>query len=296
MHFLREKTGRWSPEKIIAFVGVILPALWLAGRFLLGDLGQQQAPALTNLGARPVNEAILFTGRWGVRFILAALAITPARRLFNLPRLIQARRTLGVAGACYIFAHFTLYVADQKFNLVTVASEIALRFYLTIGFVGLIGLIALAATSTDAMIRRLGDNWGRLHRVAYVVGVIAVVHFALQKKLEIYEPVLMTGFLFWLLAYRLVQRYRRDVSFAWLLALAVASAAFTALYEALWYGVLTGVSAMRILSANFVFIDIAFLRPAFWVLAVTLAIALASALTQWLRPRESARVRLKPAE
>lgn len=296
MPFLREKSGRWSPEKIIAFVVVIAPALWLAGRFLMGDLGQQKPATITSLGARPVNEAILFIGRWAVRFILAALAITPARRLFNLPKLIQARRTLGVAGALYICVHFTLYVTDQKFNLITVASEIALRFYLTIGFIGLICLIALAVTSTDAMIRRLGRNWGRLHRLAYVIGVIAVVHFALQKKLEIYEPVLMTGFLVWLLAFRAVQRYASEVTFPWLLFLALFSAGFTALYEAAWFGVLTGVSFTRVLSANFIFIDIAFLRPSFWVLVVTLAIALASLAAKRLRPREPARVRLKPAE
>ena len=285
MPFLREKSGRWSPEKIVAFVGVCLPALWLAYRTGAGDLG-----------ARPVIELIHRVGDWAVRILLVTLAITPARRLFNLPKLIQARRTLGVAAAFYIFAHFTLYNIDQKFDFLTVASEIALRFYLTIGFVGLIGLIALAATSTDAMIRRLGGRWGTLHRCAYVIGVIAVVHFALQKKLEIYEPVLMTGFLFWLLAFRVVQRYAREVTFPWLLVLAVSSALFAALYEALWYGALTGVSFVRVLSANFMFIDISFLRPSFWVLVTTLAIALASALWKWLRPREPVRVQLKPAE
>jgi sulfoxide reductase heme-binding subunit YedZ len=146
------------------------------------------------------------------------------------------------------------------------------------------------------MIRRLGHNWGRLHRLAYVVGVIAVVHFALQKKLEIYEPVLMTGFLVWLLGYRVVQRYWREVTFPWLLFLALFSASFTALYEAGWFGVLTGVNFTRVLSANFVFIDVSFLRPSFWVLAVTLAIALAGLIAKRLRPREPARVRLKPAE
>jgi sulfoxide reductase heme-binding subunit YedZ len=284
MPFLREKSGRWSPEKIIAFVGVCLPALWLAYRTGAGDLG-----------ARPVIELIHRCGDWAVRILLVTLAITPARRLFHLPKLIQARRTLGVAAAFYIFAHFTLYVIDQKFDLRTVASEIVLRFYLTIGFLGLIGLIALAVTSTDAMIRRLGHNWGRLHRLAYAIGVIAVVHFALQKKLEIYEPVLMTGFLVWLLGFRLVQRYTHDVTFPWLLALAAFSAIFTALYETAWYGVLTGVHPLRILPAN-IFIDVSLLRPSFWVLVVTLAIALVGGIWRWLRPREPARVRLNPAE
>ncbi len=285
MPFLREKSGRWSPEKIIAFVGVCLPALWLAYRTGAGDLG-----------ARPVTELIHRSGDWAVRILLVTLAITPARRLFHLPKLVNARRTLGVAAAFYIFSHFTLYVIDQKFDLRTVASEIVLRFYLTIGFVGLIGLIALAVTSTDAMIRRLGHNWGKLHRLAYAIGVIAVVHFALQKKLDIYEPLLMTGFLFWLLAFRAVQRYAREVTFPWLLALAAFATLFTALYEALWYGVLTGVDARRILAINLNVSDFSMLRPAVWVLIVTLAVALAGGMWRWLKPRESARVRLNPAE
>lgn len=285
MPFLREKSGRWSPEKIIAFVGVCLPALWLAYRTGAGDLG-----------ARPVTELIHRAGDWAVRILLVTLAITPARRLFHLPKLIQARRTLGVAACLYIVTHFSLYVIDQKFDLRTVASEIVLRFYLTIGFVGLISLIALAVTSTDAMIRRLKHNWGRLHRLAYAIGIIAVVHFALQKKLDIYEPLLMTGFLFWLLAFRLVQRYAREVTFPWLLALAAFAALFTALYEAVWYGVLTGVDARRILAVNLDVSDFSMLRPAVWVLVVTLAIALAGGTWRWLRPREPARVRLNPAE
>ncbi len=285
MPFLREKSGRWSPEKIIAFVGVCLPALWIAYRTGAGDLG-----------ARPVTELIHRNGDWAVRILLVTLAITPARRLFHLPKLIHMRRTLGVAAAFYIFAHFTLYVIDQKFDLRTVASEIVLRFYLTIGFLGLVSLIALAVTSTDAMIRRLGHNWGKLHRLAYVIGVIAVLHFALQKKLEIYEPVLMTGFLVWLLAFRAVQRYAREVTFPWLLALAAFAALFTALYEAVWYGVLTGVDARRILAINLDVSDFSMLRPAVWVLAVTLAIALAGGMWRWLRPREPARMRLNPAE
>lgn len=285
MPFLREKSGRWSPEKIIAFIGVCLPALWLAYRTGTGDLG-----------ARPVTELIHRVGDWAVRILLVTLAITPARRLFHLPKLVNARRTLGVAACLYIITHFSLYVIDQKFDLRTVASEIVLRFYLTIGFVGLIGLIALGITSTDGMIRRLGHNWGRLHRLAYVIGVIAVVHFALQKKLDIYEPLLMTGFLFWLLGFRLVQRYAREVTFPWLLALAVLTTLFTAVYEAIWYRFLTGVDASRILGANLALSDPSFWRPAVWALIVTLAVALAGGLARWLRPREPARVRLNPAE
>src|SRR5262249_34107683 len=87
-------------------------------------------------------------------------AITPAQRILNYPRIVLARRTLGVACAGYAVLHFSLYVLDQHFDLFKVASEIVLRIYLTIGALVLAGLIALASTSTDAAISRLGSNAG----------------------------------------------------------------------------------------------------------------------------------------
>jgi sulfoxide reductase heme-binding subunit YedZ len=283
MPFLREKSGRWSPEKIAAFAVAITPALWLAGLVAMNDLG-----------TRPTMAAIHFCGRWTVRFILASLFVTPARRLLNWNKLINARRTLGVAAACYAVLHFTLFVVDQKFDLLKVASEIALRFYLTIGFAGLTGLIALGVTSTDAAVARLGSRWGTLHRLVYFIGVIAVVHFALQKKLDIYEPTLMTGLLAWLLAYRALYRWRREVGLPGLVALAIFSTVFTMLFEAAWYGVRTGVPFARVIALNFMLdVDI---RPAWWVLAASLAVIAAYLAAQWLRPRAPTRISLQPAE
>src|SRR5262245_49011890 len=101
MPFLRERSGRWSPEKIVAFTAAILPALWLAWRAWDGDLG-----------ARPFDTAIHDTGSWAVRFMMLALAVSPARRIFSAPKLINMRRTLGVTAAAYAILHITLYVCD----------------------------------------------------------------------------------------------------------------------------------------------------------------------------------------
>ena len=138
MPFLKKQNGAWCPNKIAAFTGVLLPAAWLIGRFWTEDLG-----------ARPVTEAIHFTGDWAVRLLWITLAVTPFARIFRMPRWLLARRTLGVASFTYVFAHLSLYVLDQKFDLVVVASEIAMRFYLTIGFIGVVALATLTATSTD---------------------------------------------------------------------------------------------------------------------------------------------------
>src|SRR6266481_3165059 len=128
MPFLRERSGRWSPVKIVAFVAAIVPALWLA----------YQAAA-DELGARPVTEAIHQAGDWALRFLLLALAVTPAQRLLNYPRIVLARRTLGVASAAYAILHLSLYALDQHFDLFKAASEIVLRIYLLIGAIALTG-------------------------------------------------------------------------------------------------------------------------------------------------------------
>src|SRR3954467_7804554 len=132
MSFLREHSGAWCPEKVLAFAGAFLPALWIFSRWW-GD----------DLGARPVTEVIHFTGDWTVRFLWITLAISPAARLFKAHKLMLARRTVGVTTAVYAIFHILLYTLDQKFDLLTVVGEISLRFYLTIGFLAFLSLIAL---------------------------------------------------------------------------------------------------------------------------------------------------------
>src|SRR5437763_13763565 len=95
MRFLRERSGRWSAIKIVAFTGAVLPACWIATQAVTGSLG-----------ARPVTEAIHQGGEWALRLLFITLAITPAQRILRYPRLIIARRTLGVASACYAVLHF----------------------------------------------------------------------------------------------------------------------------------------------------------------------------------------------
>jgi methionine sulfoxide reductase heme-binding subunit len=266
MPFLRERSGRWSPVKIAAFTAAVLPALWIAYQAVTDDLGP-----------RPYTEAIHQVGDWALRFLLITLAISPAQRILNYPRIILARRTLGVASAAYACLHLSLYILDQHFDLIKVASEIVLRIYLLIGALTLAGLIALASTSTDGAIRRLGSQrWNALHRLVYALAALAAVHFFIQSKLNTYEPVLMAGFLVWLLAYRALFKRNGEVTPLHLLALACAVAVLTAVGEATLYMFTSGVDARRVLLAHFD-VDME-VRPAWWVLAAGL---LAAAIALW---------------
>jgi sulfoxide reductase heme-binding subunit YedZ len=279
MAFLCEKSGAWCPEKVVAFIGALLPIFWLAGRVWMADLGP-----------RPVTEAIHFAGFWTVRLLWITLAVTPASRIFKSPRLLLARRILGVAAFAYALFHLSLYIVDQKFDLATVVSEIAMRIYLTIGFVAIVGLITLAATSTDGMVRRLGGRrWITLHRAVYVIAVLGQIHFILQAKNDVYEPMLMLGFLTWLFGWRLLHKFGGEVTALRLVGLAVAAAAATALVETGWYAFMTGVNAWRIFLANFDFAYV--IRPAWWVLFAGLGVAAAGWGWRLLRPNQRPTVR-----
>lgn len=284
MPFLREKNGNISPYKLAAFVGVCLPALYLIARTIGEDLG-----------AQPLVELTHQTGEWAVRLLFLSLCISPARRLFNAPKMIQMRRTVGVAAFAYALAHFFIYVIDQSFSLGTVAREIAARVYLTIGFAALIGMFFLGITSTDASVSRMsGPRWSRLHTITYAVAILSVVHFLMQKKLNVYEPTWMAGLLAWLLFYRVLQKRMEEVRLIQLAALSLAATLFTVLAEAGWYGLMTGVDWRRVLQANLLFPET--IRPAWIVLFTTLGISAAALAAQWLWPKDRARAKLRAAE
>jgi methionine sulfoxide reductase heme-binding subunit len=269
------RSGELSPLKLITFVALWLPAGWLALQAANGWLG-----------SKPLTEAIHQSGDWAVRLLLISLAVTPLRFIGAWPDLILVRRMLGLAALAYTALHVTLYVALEAFDLGKVASEIVLRIYLTIGFVALVGLAILGSTSTDGMIRRLGSvRWNRLHSIVYGIAVLALVHFALQRKIDITEVALMTGFFLWLMGFRLLKRNGLHKSITALLALGILTGVLTAFAEFTWYALMTGVPAGRVLAAN---LDFTYtIRPAWWVLAAGLGMAGLAFFRSGARPQRT---------
>ncbi|MBX3598422.1 MAG: sulfoxide reductase heme-binding subunit YedZ [Rhizobiaceae bacterium] len=263
-----DRSGRFSLTKALSLALTLAPAIYLGTLAVKGMIGG----ASSALGPRPITEAIHFTGDWAIRFLVASLAVTPLRRILNYPKLIQIRRQLGLASLFYALGHFCLYVADQKFDLMRVLSEIVLRYYLTIGFVALAGLVSLGFTSTDAMIRRMGKAWVRLHKGVYLIGVLAALHFFMQTKADVYQPTLISGLFIYLMIWRIAHAQGfNSTSLRVLLSLSVLAAALTAITEYAWYSLATNIPADRVLLANLSFSNS--IRPAWWVLSVGLVLA-----------------------
>jgi sulfoxide reductase heme-binding subunit YedZ len=266
----RDYAGRFSWLKALTLAVVCLPGLSLPVAWISGTLGP-----------RALTEVIHGTGQEAVRLLVAALAVTPARAVFNWPRLILIRRMLGLAAGAYALAHFCLYIADQNGVLLHVAGEIVHRFYLTIGFVVLTGLALLSATSTEAMMRRMGRRWQQLHRLIYPLAALGLLHFFLQSNSDVTEAALTCGLFVWLMVWRAVpRRWQRHLLTLALLAPLAGLA--TAAIETAWYGLATGVNAAMVWQANFDLdadsiwdLD---LRPSAWVTLTGLAVFLVALL------------------
>jgi sulfoxide reductase heme-binding subunit YedZ len=270
-----ERNGRFSALKLVVFVLLFAPAAWIVFQAATGMLFP-----------KPVTEMIHRTGDWAVRFTLLSLLVTPLRRYAQWPKLIAVRRMLGVAAFAYAFAHLSLYVVDQKYNLPHVAAEIALRFYLTIGFAAWLGLAALSVTSTDAMIKRLGAaRWNRLHKLIYAIAALAIFHFYLQSKADVSEPVLMMGLYFILMLTRLLQK-RGWPAWGVVVGSALVAPLATVFLEATWYAIVRHVDFWEVVSAN---IDPDMTpRPSQYVALVSLAFVIVYAARNWRLWRTSA--------
>ena len=217
-----------------------------------------------------------------VVYLLASLAVTPLRRSLRWNALISVRRMIGVATFAAAFLHLVLDAGQEAWDLWKVATEIVLRVYLIIGFVALLGLAALAATSTDGMVRRLGGKrWQALHRLVYPIAGLALLHFFMQTKADVTQPILFTGVFVWLMAWRIWRSRLGEPGPAALLALAVLAGLLTGAGETIGIAMYRHVPAMVIVQAHF---DTAIgIRPAWWVLAAGLAVTAAAVLRRQRR-------------
>jgi sulfoxide reductase heme-binding subunit YedZ len=182
-----------KPAKVFVFLACLAPfgmLLWRAVH--------------NNLGANPIEFITHATGDWTLRFLVITLAVTPARKLLGLPRLIRFRRMFGLFAFFYGSLHFLTYFwLDKFFDFAEIAKDVVKRPFITAGFTAFVLLVPLAVTSTAGWIRRLGGGrWRALHRLVYVTAVVGVVHYYWLVKSDIRLPLLYGSLVALLLGWR----------------------------------------------------------------------------------------------
>jgi methionine sulfoxide reductase heme-binding subunit len=177
----------------LVFVLCLSPALKLGHDVYAGE----------NLGPNPVETLLHTTGRTALAILLMALTVTPIRRLTGWNRIQGVRRMVGIWSFVYACSHFLIYVVFNHLGDVReILDDVFKRKFIFAGMLALTILSALAATSTNGMIRRLGKRWQRLHRLVYVAAGAAALHFVWGQKADIREPLIWAGYLALILAFR----------------------------------------------------------------------------------------------
>jgi sulfoxide reductase heme-binding subunit YedZ len=187
--------------KPVLFLLLLAPLAMLAYRFYS-----------EGFGANPIETINRFTGDWALRILLLTLAISPLIRITRWNNIIQYRRMIGLFAFFYVCVHLTSYIVlDQFFDFNAIIDDVFKRPFITAGFSSFILLIPLAITSTNKMVERLQYRWIQLHRLVYLIAMLAVLHFWWMVKVDTREPMVYAIILAVLLGFRLVYFIKRTV-------------------------------------------------------------------------------------
>ncbi len=178
----------------------ILPLVYLTYAFFANKLT-----------INPIQDLEQTLGRIAIYWLVATLAVTPLYTLTGIRDLPKRRRAVGLYAFLYTCLHLLIFFGpDYAFNFVQIWQLVIGKVYLLVGVLAVLMLIPLAVTSFDYFIRKMGKNWKRLHWLVYPVVVVAILHYGLAQKGDIFtlrgniiRPVLWGLLTFILLAFRL---------------------------------------------------------------------------------------------
>ena len=181
--------------QLLVHIGALLPLAWLVWQF-----SQDQ------LTANPIREIQLRTGKYALNLLVLSLACTPVYNIFGFKPALQLRRTLGLYAFAYAGLHLLNFIGlDYGFNFALIKEGITDKPFALVGLAAFLILLPLAVTSTKGWVKRLGNNWPRLHRLLYVAGILAVVHFIwlTKSKADLRVPLIYAAVIVLLLIVRI---------------------------------------------------------------------------------------------
>lgn len=182
-----------SPFQILIHLGSLTPLA-----LLLWDYFNQ------NLTINPIQDITLRTGKTALVLLVLTLACTPINTLFGFRQAIKVRRALGLYTFLYAFIHGMIFIGlDYGFNWAFIKTDLIQKRYVLIGAAAFLVMLPLAITSTKKWQKRLRKNWKRLHRLVYLAGVFAVIHYTWLVKADIREPLTYGAVVVLLLSLRL---------------------------------------------------------------------------------------------
>ena len=190
-------------SKILLFIALLTPCLWL----IFAAMNNQ-------LGADPAKKLVDQTGLWAIQCLWLSLAMTPLKNWTGSSQWIQYRRMIGLFAFFYVLLHFLGYLfllfgAQWAF----IGQELTKRTYIIVGFTAFVLLIPLAISSTAGWQRRLKRRWLTLHKLVYIIAVLALIHFIWLKKLGIFAVWPYALVLFILFAERIRSHLRKKQPF-----------------------------------------------------------------------------------
>ena len=188
--------------KPVLFVALSLPLLWLLWQWALLIGGHANA-----LGVNPIETTNRFLGDTALRILLITLAISPLRDITGIVALTRLRRLFGLFAFFYVCMHLSNYLGlELFFSLAKLWKDLVKRTYITLGMSAFALLVPLAATSTNAALRRLGPRrWQRLHWLVYPAAILAVTHYIFMAKGFQLKPYVHAAILAFLLGWRVVK-------------------------------------------------------------------------------------------
>jgi sulfoxide reductase heme-binding subunit YedZ len=196
-----------APKSRHAYLAPAIVTGWLLA---LAQLGYRVVRH--QLGANPIATALNQLGLLALVLLVASLCATPLKLTLGLTWPLRVRRTFGLLAFFTALLHFVLYLGpDQGFDLLQVLSDIVKRPFIAVGFLALVLLIPLAWTSSKQAVQRLTfPVWQRLHRLVYLIGLLAALHFYLRVKADHTQPLLYAAVIAFGFAIRLVASLRKS--------------------------------------------------------------------------------------